>query len=56
MTLAGVLQKWYTRAIGIFFLLVFLSLVVDYREFGHRAETWHKIFRLSCHFSGSSRG
>ena len=41
---AGVLQKWYTRIIGIFFLLVFLSLVADYRELGHRAETWHKIF------------
>ncbi len=44
MTSAKVLQKWYTRAIGIFFLLVFLSLVADFREFGHRAETWHKIF------------
>lgn len=41
---AGVLQKWYTRIIGIFFLLVLLSLVADYRELGHRAETWHKIF------------
>jgi hypothetical protein len=40
------LQKWYTRAIGIFFVLVLLSLVADYREFGHRPETWHKIFHV----------
>jgi hypothetical protein len=40
------LQKWYTRGIGIFFVLVLLSLIADYREFGHRPETWHKIFHV----------
>jgi len=40
------LQKWYTRGIGIFFVLVLLSLVADYHEFGHRPETWHKIFHV----------
>jgi hypothetical protein len=37
-------QKWYTRFIGIFFCLVAVSLVSDWLEFGHRPETWHKIF------------
>lgn len=40
------LQKWYTRGIGIFFVLVLLSLIADYREFGHRPESWHKIFHV----------
>ncbi|MGH8708545.1 MAG: hypothetical protein ACREVD_10870 [Burkholderiales bacterium] len=40
------LQKWYTRGIGIFFVLVLLSLIADYLEFGHRPETWHKIFHV----------
>lgn len=40
------LQKWYTRGIGIIFVLVVLSLIADYREFGHRPETWHKIFHV----------
>ena len=41
---AKTFQKWYTRVIGIFFVLVVLSLITDWLEFGHRAETWHKIF------------
>jgi hypothetical protein len=40
------MQKWYTRAIGIFFTLVAVSLVLDYREYGHRPETWHKLFHV----------
>ena len=40
------LQKWYTRIIGIFFILVFISLVLDFYKFGHRPETWHKIFHV----------
>ena len=40
------LQKWYTRLIGIFFVLVFISLVLDFYKFGHRPETWHKIFHV----------
>lgn len=38
------LQKWYTRVIGVLFMLVVVSLVADFSEFGHRPETWHKIF------------
>lgn len=37
-------QKWYTRAVGMFFCLVVVSLVIDLRMFGHRPETWHKVF------------
>lgn len=40
------LQKLYTRIIGIFFILIFFSLVMDYLSFGHRPETWHKIFHV----------
>lgn len=39
-------QKWYTRVIGIFFTLVAVSLVLDYWEYGHRPETWHKLFHV----------
>jgi len=39
-------QKWYTRIIGIFFVLVLLTLITDYSKFGHRPETWHKIFHV----------
>ncbi len=28
-------------------MLVFISLVADYYQFGHRPETWHKIFHVS---------
>ena len=40
------LQKWYTRIIGIFFVLVFITLIADYSKFGYRLETWHKIFHV----------
>ena len=40
------LQKWYTRVIGVFFVLIVVSLIIDYSKFGHRAETWHKIFHV----------
>lgn len=40
------LQKWYTRIIGISFVLVVISLIFDYSKFGHRLETWHKIFHV----------
>ncbi len=36
--------KWYTRIIGIFFILVVFSFISDYLEFGFRPETMHKIF------------
>ena len=39
-------QKWYTRAIGVFFILVVISLVMDYAAHGLRAETWHKAFHV----------
>ena len=40
------MAKWYLRIIGIFFLLVSVSLVADYAEFGFRPETMHKIFHV----------
>ena len=44
--MANKLQKWYSRIIGIFFVLVAFSLVADLINFGHRPETWHKIFHV----------
>ena len=41
------LRKWYTRIIGIFFVLVAVVLVADFSKFGHRPETWHKIFHVT---------
>ncbi|MBD3318547.1 hypothetical protein GF342_01420 [Candidatus Woesearchaeota archaeon] len=40
------LQKWYTRIIGIAFLLVVISLILDVAHFGHRPESWHKAFHV----------
>ncbi len=40
------LGKWYTRIIGIFFILVAFSLLSDYLRFGFRPETMHKIFHV----------
>jgi len=40
------LQKYYTRIIGIAFTLVIISLIFDFSQFGHRPETWHKIFHV----------
>lgn len=45
-TMIKEMQKWYTRAIGIFFVLVAITLIADYLNFGYRAETWHKIFHV----------
>ena len=39
-------QKYYTRSIGIIFLLIIFSLIFDYLNFGYHAETWHKIFHV----------
>ncbi len=44
--MAPQLSKWYTRTIGIFFVLVVITLITDYSKFGHRPETWHKIFHV----------
>ena len=40
------LSKWYTRIIGIFFLLVAVSLAADYLRLGFRPETMHKVFHV----------
>ncbi len=40
------LSKWYTRIIGVFFVLVIFSLIPDYFRFGFRPETMHKIFHI----------
>lgn len=39
-------QRTYTRVIGIFFLLISVSLIGDWLRFGHRPETWHKVFHV----------
>lgn len=39
-------QKWYTRIISVFFTLVVFSLIFDWYTFGHRPETWHKVFHF----------
>ena len=40
------LKMWYTRIIGILFILVAVTLITDYLKFGFRAETMHKIFHV----------
>lgn len=39
-------QKWYTRIIGVFFVLIFISLVLDFMADGHTPETWHKVLHV----------
>ena len=41
------LAKWYTRLIGLFFILVLVSFVLDYLKFGFRPETMHKVFHVA---------
>ncbi|MEK9179822.1 MAG: hypothetical protein AAB897_00180 [Patescibacteria group bacterium] len=41
------ISRLYTRIISVAFLLVALSLVSDYIEFGFRPETMHKIFHVA---------
>ena len=40
------LKMWYTRIIGVLFILVAVTLIIDYLKFGFRAETMHKIFHV----------
>ena len=40
------LNKWYVRVIGVAFILVVISLLVDLQQFGFRAESMHKIFHV----------
>ena len=40
------LQKYYTRFIGVFFVLVVISLITDFMSNGYSAETWHKVFHV----------
>lgn len=40
------IAKWYTRLIGIFFVLVAVTLIADYLKFGIRLETWHKLLHV----------
>ena len=39
-------QKWYTRIIGVLFILVVITLVTDYLAHGFHAETMHKLFHV----------
>ena len=40
------LYKWYTRIIGIYFTFIIFSLFIDFAQYGHHPETWHKIFHI----------
>ena len=40
------MAKWYLRIIGVFFVLVVISLISDYLKFGFRPETMHKVFHV----------
>ena len=40
-------RRSYTRAIGVFFILVALSLAADYARSGLQPETWHKVFHVA---------
>ena len=44
------MAKWYTRIIGVFFLLVAFSLAADVARFGFRPETMHQIFHVLLGF------
>jgi len=39
--------QWYTRIVGIFFVLVAITLIADYATHGFRPETMHKIFHVA---------
>ena len=41
-----ILGKLYTRAIGVAFILVIISLLIDLQKFGFRPESMHKIFHI----------
>ena len=41
------LSKWYTRLVGVFFILVSVSLVSDLISYGVHPETMHKIFHIT---------
>lgn len=41
------MAKWYLRIVGIFFVLVSVSLIADFIAFGFRPETMHKIFHVA---------
>lgn len=40
------LKKWYVRVIGVAFILIIISLLVDLQKFGFRPESMHKIFHV----------
>ena len=44
--MANNIQKYYTRIIGIYFLLIILTLIIDFYNNSHRPETWHKLFHI----------
>ncbi len=39
-------QKWYTRVIGIFYVLLVTTLILDLMKAGVNLETWHKILHI----------
>ncbi len=40
------IQRNYTRIIGVYFLLITLTLIWDFYSKGYRPETWHKLFHI----------
>ena len=40
------LQKWYTRFIGIFYLIFITTLITDLIRNGYGLETWHKLLHI----------
>lgn len=43
---ASSFSRWVLRGIGIFYVLVAITLVADLLKFGVRAETFHKVLHV----------
>lgn len=43
---AEMLARWYTRIIGIYFVLILLPLATDLNLHGFNPETMHKLFHI----------
>lgn len=42
-----VVSRWILRGLGIFYVLVAITLVADLLKFGIRAETFHKVLHVT---------
>jgi hypothetical protein len=41
-----VLARWYTRIIGVYFVLIVLPLITDFNLHGFNPESMHKLFHI----------